>query len=148
MNQATTTRRSASVLRGRARTVCITGAVRYSPDVLGRGLFLTLAPSYGAGPNDNSPWDRVLASSDPATPRLRLSAQAGYAFSAAGAPGLVTVVAGVRPSLDDATPGVARAGLRYRSRGSLALAVGLDRTIESGGTAPTSAASIQVRWSF
>ena len=131
------------------RTLGITGAVRYSPDVLGRGLFLTLSPSYGAGPNDNSPWDRVLASSDPATPHLRLSAQAGYAFSAAGAPGLVTVVAGVRPSLDDATPGVARAGLRYQSRGSLALAVGLDRTIESGGgTAPTSAASFQVRWSF
>ena len=126
------------------RTLSITGAVRYSPDGLGRGFFLTLRPSYGAGSNDGSPWDRMLASSDTETSRIRLSAEAGYGFSVAP----VTVVAGVRSDPDDAVPGVVRVGIRYQGRKSPAFAVNFNHAPGSGGFAPSSAVSFHARWWF
>ena len=132
---------------GLDRTLGISGAVRFSPGRLGRGLFLTVSPSYGAGPGDGSPWDRVLGSSDPDTSLLRLSTEAGYAFSAASAPGLVTVTAAVRSGPDTAFD-VARAGVRYQDRGSFALGIDLGHAGGSGGRAPFPAVSLHARLSF
>ena len=132
---------------GLDRTLGISGAVRFSPGRLGRGLFLTVSPSCGAGPGDGSPWDRVLGSSDPDTSLLRLSTEAGYAFSAASAPGLVTVTAAVRSGPDTAFD-VARAGVRYQDRGSFALGIDLGHAGGSGGRAPFPAVSLHAHLSF
>ena len=137
------------------RKLGLSGAVRYSPGGGGRGFFLTLSPSFGASPQDSgSPWDRVLSPSGPETPRLRLSAEAGYGFPAAPVPGLVTVVAGLRSDPHEAVAGVVRAGVRYRSRGSLSFGGDVSHTLESGVAAPpprpraTPAASFHLRWTF
>ena len=130
------------------RTLGITGAVRYSPGNSRRGFFFALSPSYGAGPNDGPPWDRVLASSDPLTSGLRLSTEGGYTFSAPTDPGLVTVVAGVRSRADEVVPNLISAGVHYRGGGSLTLAVDANRTLETGSLAPSSAVSFRARWLF
>ena len=127
------------------RTLNLSGAVRYAPDGLNRGFFLTVSPSYGSGPEQGSSWDRGVVSSDPETSALRLTAEAGFALAAAPVPGLVTVVAGVDSGLHDASHGVARAGIRYQSRTSLA--VGLTHTFELSDARRTSMA-FHIRWSF
>ena len=127
------------------RTLNLSGAVRYAPDGLSRGFFLTVSPSYGSGPEQGSSWDRGLVSSEPETSALRLTAEAGFALAAAPGPGLVTVVAGVDSGLHDASHGVARAGIRYQSRTSLA--VGLTHTFELSDARRTSMA-FHIRWSF
>ena len=134
------------------RTLGLSGAVRYSPGGSGRGLFFSLSPTYGPGAADGSPWDRVLdPSGREASSGLGLSAEAGYAFSPAPVPGLVTVVAGLRSGSGgwgEGAIGAARAGIRYRGRGSLALGVELDLPLESGGPASAPAVSFRARWSF
>ena len=134
------------------RTLGLSGAVRYSPGGSGQGLFFSLSPTYGPGAADGSPWDRVLdPSGREASSGLGLSAEAGYAFSPAPIPGLVTVVAGLRSGSDGSGKGaadVARAGIRYRGRGSLALGVELDLPLESGDAASAPAVSFRARWSF
>ena len=127
------------------RTLNLSGAVRYSPGGRGRGFFLTVSPSYGSGPDRGSSLDRVLTPSGPGASVFRLEAEAGYAFSAAPAPGLVTVVAGLDSGPDETSRGVARAEIRYRCRSSLA--VGLRHTFELGEPERTSVA-LHIRWSF
>ena len=127
------------------RTLNLSGAVRYAPDGLNRGFFLTVSPSYGSGPEQGSSRDRGLVSSDPETSALRLTAEAGFALAAAPVPGRVTVVAGVDSGLHDASHGLARAGIRYQSRTSLA--VGLTHTFELSDARRTSMA-FHIRWPF
>ena len=146
-------------LSGRARTIVtssddldrvigISGAVRYSPGGLGRGFFLALSPAYGAGPDNGSLWDRVLAASGPEPSRLRLSTEVGYAFSAAPVPGLVTVVTGVHSGRDEAAD-VVGIGIRYRLRDSLVLGIGINHAPGSAAlAAPLPKASFHARWSF
>ena len=128
------------------RSLGLSGAVRYSPGSLGRGSFLTISPSYGSGSAPGSAWDGVrLPSSDPNASVFGLTAEAGYAFSAAPGPGLVTVVAGVDSVPDETSHGVARTEIRYRSRSSLA--TGLRHTFELGDPDRASVA-LHVHWSF
>ena len=127
------------------RTLSLSGAVRYSPGGLGRGFFLTVAPSYGSGSEQGSSWDRVLVSPEPDASAFRLTAEAGYAHSAAPVPGLVTVVAGVDSGSDQTSHGIARAGIRYRGRGSLAAGLTHAFDVSDPGRASV---SFHIRWSF
>ena len=127
------------------RPLSLSGAVRYSPGGLGRGFFLTVSPSYGSGSEPGSSRDRVSASSSSETSAFRLTAGAGYTFTAAPVPGLVTVVAGVDSGLDETTHDIARVGIRYRIGSSLA--VGLDHKLEFSDPERTSTA-FHIRWSF
>ena len=129
------------------RKLGFSGAVRYSPRGLGRGFFLTLSPSCGPRTEDGAPMERALASSGPDTSLLQLSAETGYAFSAAPVPGLVTVFTGMRSGAGE-TADVVRAGFRYANRGSLALGAHLERTVSSGGRVRPPAVSVDARWSF
>ena len=146
-------------LSGRARTIVtssddlgrvigLSGAVRYSPGSFGRGFFLAMTPAYGAAPENGSPWDRVLASSDPEPSLLRLWSEVGYAFSAAPAPGLVTVVAGMHSGRDEAAD-VVGIGIRYRVRDSLVLRIGINHAPGSAArAAPLPKASFHAHWTF
>ena len=130
------------------RTLGLAGAVRYSPGGTGRGFFLTLAPSYGDWLPEAAPWDRIRGSSAPRGPHaLRLATEAGYAFPIAPHPGTLTVAAGTRPAPDTASPDVVRAGIRYRSSGSLAAAFDVRSALQSGELAGPSV-SLRVVWSF
>ena len=127
------------------RTLNLSGAVRYSPGGLGRGFFLSVSPSWESGPEQGSSGERVLASSGSDASIARLSAEAGYAFSAAPVPGLVTVVAGVDASPNEDSHDIARTAIRYRIRSSLA--ADLSHRFSLGGPDRASV-SLHLRWSF
>ena len=74
------------------------GAVRIDPGQLGRGLSLTVAPSWGAASRTGRLWSAPdatgLAPGGGFDPGRKLDAEIGYGFGLPGAPGVLTPFAG------------------------------------------------------
>ena len=103
------------------------GAVRIDPGQSGRGLSLTVAPSWGTGTGTGGLWSardaRALTPEYEVEGEQRVDAEVGYGFGLASAPGTVTPFAAL--SLGSASRTM-RAGTRW--------ALGHDASIELEGT--------------
>ncbi len=124
------------------------GSVRLDPGAAGRGLSVTLAPTWGAAASGvDGLWARQttqgLAPATQSAPRGRLAADVGYGFAAFGA-GLLTPYAGT--VLSDGADRTYRVGTRVRLPG-------LTLNLEGIRQAPTrqpvnQGVRLQVEWGF
>ncbi len=130
------------------------GSVRLDPGAAGRGLSVTLAPTWGAAASGvDGLWARQttqgLAPATQSAPRGRLAADVGYGFAAFGA-GLITPYAGT--VLSDGADRTYRVGTRVRMTGRRA--TGLTLNLEGAHQEPAGQQPVnqglrlQVEWQF
>ena len=122
------------------------GAIRIDPGTAGRGLSLTIAPTWG---NAASEAEQLWSARDASglvrnaefEAEQRLDAEVGYGFRAPQGFGLVTPYAGL--ALADGASRTLRTGLRWKALQSATL--GLEATRENGGTDTAPANAIMLR---
>ena len=129
------------------------GSVRVEPDAAGRGLSLTVAPSWG---NASSAQERLWSAGDAGglisgrsfEPESRLAAELGYGLAAPRSSGLVTPFAGL--SWGYGGRRIWRAGTRWEiaPRASLSLEASRSQPSGDGDTGPVNAVALraQMRW--
>ena len=124
------------------------GTVRLDPGATGRGLSVTLAPTWGAAASGvEGLWSRQttqgLAPATQSAPRGRLAADVGYGFAAFGS-GLLTPYAGT--VLSDGADRTYRVGTRVRLPG---LTLNLEGTRQAPTRQPVNqGVRLQVEWGF
>ena len=122
------------------------GSIRIDPGTAGRGLSLTIAPTWGSTASEA---EQLWSARDPSglvrnaefEAEQRLDAEVGYGFRAPQGFGLVTPYAGL--ALADGASGTLRTGLRWKALQSATLA--LEATRENGGTDTAPANAIMLR---
>ena len=127
------------------------GAIRVDPGTAGRGLSLSIAPTWG---NAASAAARLWSAPDAAglapdrtfEPGSRLEAELGYGVGAPHGPGLVTPYAGLTLS-GDAHRAV-RTGVRWNASPSATVSLEASREAQGSGEAPANALTLraQARW--
>ena len=127
------------------------GSIFIDPGAAGRGLSLSIAPTWG---NAASAAARLWSAPDAAglapdrtfEPGSRLEAELGYGVGAPHGPGLVTPYAGLTLS-GDAHRAV-RTGVRWNASPSAAVSLEASREAQGSGEAPTNALALraQARW--
>ena len=124
------------------------GSVRLDPGATGRGLSVTLAPTWGAAASGvEGLWARQttqgLAPATQSAPRGRLAADVGYGFAAFGS-GLLTPYAGT--VLSDGADRTYRVGTRVQLPG---LTLNLEGTRQAPARQPVNqGVRLQVEWGF
>ena len=126
------------------------GAIRVDPGAAGRGLSLSIAPTWG---NAASAVERLWSAPDAAglapnrtfEPGSRLEAELGYGVGAPRGPGLVTPYAGLTLSGD--APRI-RTGVRWNASQSAAVSLEASREAQGSGEAPANALTLraEARW--
>ena len=127
------------------------GAIRVDPGAAGRGLSLSIAPTWG---NAASAAARLWSAPDAAglapdrtfEPGSRLEAELGYGVGAPHGPGLVTPYAGLTLSGD--APRALRTGVRWNASPSATMSLEASREAQGSGEAPANALTLraEVRW--
>ena len=127
------------------------GAIRVDPGAAGRGLSLSIAPTWG---NAASAAARLwsardaggLVRADDFEAKSRLEAELGYGVGAPHGPGLVTPYAGL--TLSDGAPRALRTGVRWNASQSATMSLEASRERQGSGEAPTNALTLraEVRW--
>ena len=123
------------------------GAIRVDPGAAGRGLSLSIAPTWG---NAASAAARLwsardaggLVRADDFEAKSRLEAELGYGVGAPHGPGLVTPYAGL--TLSDGARRALRTGVRWNASQSAAVSLEASREAQGSGEALTLRA--EVRW--
>ena len=127
------------------------GTVRLDPGASGRGLSLTLAPTWGAASSGvDGLWSRqTTAGLAPSGTRRaqagRLNAEVGYGFVPFGT-GLVSPYAGA--TLADGADRTYRVGTRWTSVSGLALSLEGQRQEPAGQQPPNQGLQFQATWGF
>ena len=126
------------------------GAIRMTPDALGRGLSLTVAPAWG---NTASKAEQLwagqaptgLATTDPTRPGIRLNAEFGYGMvSAADYRGILTPYAGL--SLGDGSSQSYRTGARWQMAPETTLALEASHAMAALSPAPVNSVMLHAAW--
>ena len=127
------------------------GAIRVDPGAAGRGLSLSIAPTWG---NAASAAARLwsardaggLVRADDFEAKSRLEAELGYGVGAPHGPGLVTPYAGL--TLSDGARRALRTGVRWNASQSATMSLEASREGQGSGEAPTNALTLraQARW--
>ena len=127
------------------------GSIRWNPDASGRGLNLTLTPSWGAASSRvERLWSRRdplgPAANDQAGPGGRMDAELGYGVGVPGGRGVVTPYAGL--GLSDGGGRTWRVGGRLRAGPSFALGLEGTRRESPGAVEPEQALMLRasIRW--
>ena len=127
------------------------GAIRVDPGAAGRGLSLSIAPTWG---NAASAAARLwsardaggLVRADDFEAKSRLEAELGYGVGAPHGPGLVTPYAGF--TVSGASHRALRTGVRWNASQSATMSLEASREGQGSSEAPTNALALraQVRW--
>ena len=125
------------------------GAIRMTPDALGRGLSLTLAPAWG---NTASKAEQLwagqaptgLATTDSTLPGARLTAELGYGMVPANHRGILTPYAGL--SLGDGSSQSYRTGARWQMAPETTLALEASHAMAALSPAPVNAVMLHAAW--
>ena len=127
------------------------GAIRVDPGTAGRGLSLSIAPTWG---NAASAAARLwsardaggLARADDFEAKSRLEAELGYGVGAPHGPGLVTPYAGL--TLSGGAHRALRTGVRWNASQSATMSLEASREGQGSGEAPANALALraEVRW--
>ena len=125
------------------------GAIRVTPDALGRGLSLTLAPAWG---NTASKAEQLwagqaptgLATTDPTLPGARLTAELGYGMVPANHRGILTPYAGL--SLGDGSSQSYRTGARWQMAPETTLALEASHAMAALSPSPVNAVMLHAAW--
>ena len=125
------------------------GAIRVTPDALGRGLSLTVAPAWG---NTASKAEQLwagqaptgLATTGPALPGARLTAELGYGMVPANHRGILTPYAGL--SLGDGSSQSYRTGARWQMAPETTLALEASHAMAALSPAPVNAVMLHAAW--
>ena len=126
------------------------GAIRVTPDALGRGLSLTVAPAWG---NTASKAEQLwagqaptgLATTDPTLPGARLTAEFGYGMvSAADYRGILTPYAGL--SLGNGSSQSYRTGARWQMAPETTLALEASHAMAALSPSPVNAVMLRAAW--
>ena len=127
------------------------GAIRVDPGAAGRGLSLSIAPTWG---NAASAAARLwsardaggLVRADDFEAKSRLEAELGYGVGAPRGPGLVTPYAGL--TLSGASPRALRTGVRWNASPGAAVSLEASREGQGSGEAPANALTLraEARW--
>ena len=127
------------------------GSVRIDPGASGRGLSLTLAPTWGAASGGaDRLWSlrdaRHFAANDTFDPAARLDAEAGYGLGAFGGRGLMTPYAGF--GLSETGARAWRTGVRWTLGPAVAFGVEGTRSEPANDDAPEHGLAIRatLRW--
>ena len=154
--------RSAVTVEGRVRALALheasryeewgaSGSVRVDPSASGRGLSLTLAPTWGdAASAVERLWSRRDAGGFAANaefePRARLDAELGYGVGAPHGLGIMTSYAGL--TLSGGAHRALRTGVRWNASPSATVILEASREGQGSGAAPTNALTLraEARW--
>ena len=127
------------------------GSIIIDPGAAGRGLSLSIAPTWG---NAASAAARLwsardaggLVRADDFEAKSRVEAELGYGVGAPHGPGLVTPYAGL--TLSDGAPRALRTGVRWNASQSATMSLEASREGQGSGEAPTNALTLrdEARW--
>ena len=125
------------------------GAIRMTPDALGRGLSLTLAPAWG---NTASKAEQLwagqaptgLATTGSTLPSARLTAELGYGMVPANQRGILTPYAGL--SLGDGSSQSYRTGARWQMAPETTLALEASHAMAALSPAPVNSVMLRAAW--
>ena len=125
------------------------GAIRVTPDALGRGLSLTLAPAWG---NTASKAEQLwagqaptgLATTGSTLPGARLTAELGYGMVPANQRGILTPYAGL--SLGDGSSQSYRTGARWQMAPETTLALEASHAMAALSPSPVNAVMLHAAW--
>ena len=125
------------------------GAIRMTPDALGRGLSLTLAPAWG---NTASKAEQLwagqaptgLATTGSTLPGARLNAELGYGMVPTNHRGILTPYAGL--SLGDGSSQSYRTGARWQMAPETTLALEASHAMAALSPAPVNSVMLHAAW--
>ena len=127
------------------------GSIVIDPGAAGRGLSLTVAPTWGNAASAAArlwsvPDAGGLVRADDFEAKSRVEAELGYGVGAPHGPGLVTPYAGL--TLSDGAPRALRTGVRWNASQSATMSLEASREGQGSGEAPTNALTLraEARW--
>ena len=127
------------------------GAIRVDPGAAGRGLSLSIAPTWGNAASEAARlWSARdaggLVRADDFEAKSRLEAELGYGVGAPRGPGLVTPYAGL--TLSGGAPRALRTGVRWNASPGAAVSLEASREGQGSGEAPANALTLraEARW--
>ena len=127
------------------------GAIRVDPGTAGRGLSLSIAPTWGNAASEAARlWSARdaggLVRADDFEAKSRLEVELGYGVGAPHGPGLVTPYAGL--TLSGGAPRALRTGVRWNASPSATVSLEASREAQGSGEAPANALTLraEARW--